>query len=225
MDYFYINLERRPDRKAHMEKQFNKANISNYHRIDAIDGLDLNKYNLSLDEIKLFRNADYKSKPFSKKIIGNQLTHLRIIKKLINSDYKYAVIMQDDMEFCKNFNQEVENVINNYPAYAEVINIGFHKYAAYQHVIPYDLNNSNTEHIKQRVNNYVCKLNHNINPCSSAYIINTSRIQNFINYVEIYGCHRATDWVFNEYLQKNNIFYGSTKILCTGAQMGSDIFC
>jgi GR25 family glycosyltransferase involved in LPS biosynthesis len=224
MKFYYINLERRPDRKTHMEGQFNNAGIENYERFEALDGTKLQSYTVSVEEICLFKNADFKRKPNTKLLIGNQLSHLRVLQKFLYSDSNIGVVMQDDMVFCKKFGDELENVINNLPEDAEVVNVGFHKLAVYANFIPFDLSKINTEHIKTKVNDYVCKIKDDFNPCSSAYIVTKKGAKDFVEYVYKNGCYRATDCVFNDYLKKKDIFYGSVNVLCTGANMGSDIF-
>tara|TARA_B100001758_G_C18386262_1_gene600296 strand:- start:1291 stop:1968 length:678 start_codon:yes stop_codon:yes gene_type:complete len=224
MKYFYINLNRRPDRKEHMEKQFSNAGINNYERFEALDGKILQSFNVTLEEICLFEKADFKHRPNTKLLMGNQLSHIRSIRKFLESDDEYCVIMQDDMVFCNNFSEEVNNIINNLPQDVEIINIGFHHWACLAQCIPYDLSEDNTEHIDTKVNDYVCKLKGIINPCSSAYIITRDGANKFIEHVLKNGCHSATDWIFNNYLINKNIFYGSVKVLCTGSNMGSDIF-
>ena len=79
--YYYINLDRRPDRNEHKQTQFKNAGITEYERFEALDGNFLKKYNVSLPEITLFQNADYKHKPNTKFIMGNQLSHIYIILK------------------------------------------------------------------------------------------------------------------------------------------------
>lgn len=222
--YIYINLDRRPDRRKHIETQFKKSDIPMYERFEALDGNDLNKYNITLSEISLFKHSDFKHKSFTKNIIGNQLSHIRAIQTLLDSKYGYAVIMQDDMLFIKNFKEEIDSICDNLPQDAEIINIGFHQHAVYSKVIPFDLTANNTSHIQYKMNDFVCKLKPQVNPCSSCYIITKNGAQNFIDYIFKSGCKKATDHNFNEYLIDKGIFYGSTKVLCTGNDMGSDIF-
>ena len=77
--------------------------------------------------------------------------------------------MQDDMLFIEEFKKEVETMCNNLPKDAEIINIGFHKHAVYAKVIPFDLEEENVMHIDMKVNDYVCKVKPDFNPCSSCY--------------------------------------------------------
>ena len=68
-------------------------------------------------------------------------------------------------------------------------------------------------------------LNKDVNPCSLAYIVTLKGAINLLFFFEKNGFHRATDWNYNDYLNNNNIFYGSSSVLCTGdPTLGSDIF-
>lgn len=71
--YYYINLEKRIDRKQHLINQFIKFNIDRYERINAIHHIIGH--------------------------IGCTLSHIVAIEKFIQSDYNYAIILEDDFEF------------------------------------------------------------------------------------------------------------------------------
>lgn len=220
----YINLNSRKDRRDHMVRQFKQQEITNYERFEALDGNTLRQYNISVDEICLFKDCDYKLQPFYKNIVGNQLSHLRVLEKIANGSMTHAIVMQDDMVLKKDFKLCVENIIRNWPHNAEIVNIGFHKQAILDKVISYDLENQTEEHIKETINPYIGVIHYSVNPCSSAYIVTKKGASNYIKHVFAKGVHRATDHEFNEYLKAKGIYYGSRLVLCTGAQMGSDIF-
>lgn len=78
---------------------------------------------------------------------------------------------------------------------------------------------------KININDYVCILNETVNPCSLGYIVTLKGAKNLINHFNTVGFLRATDWNYNDYLRRKNIFYGSSLVLCTGnPNLGSDIF-
>ena len=68
---------------------------------------------------------------------------------------------------------------------------------------------------KELVNECICKLNTNYNPCSLCYIVTLKGAKNIIEYNEKYGFTRATDWHYSDYLERKNINYISRKILAT----------
>lgn len=103
---YYINLDRSEDRKKRIEKLFHDNHITNYKRIEAIDGKKLNM-------------ADYENKfVFTKKNISIYeiactLSHLKAIRQAYNDNCENALIMEDDCNFdyIKFKNLTLENLI------------------------------------------------------------------------------------------------------------------
>jgi GR25 family glycosyltransferase involved in LPS biosynthesis len=221
---YFINLDRRPDRYEHFLKECNKSNID-FNKIIRYKALDGNKYIFSDEEKRLFRNVDYRTQDYAKKIMGNQLSHYYILKEMIEKKYDYIIIFQDDVILRNNFCSELDNVLNNIPSDAEIINIAFHKYASYNTFIPWDLNDPNNCMIKNNITKGICILQDTVNPCSLGYIVTLNGAKNLIEHFNKIGFLRATDWNYNDYLRNKNIFYGSSVVLCTGnPDFGSDIF-
>ena len=223
---YYINLDRRPDRNEHFLKECLKHNIP-FNKIERFTAIDGQIYNFSSDERQFFKKVDYINKSFANNIMGNQLSHYNILLNMIDNNYKYIIIFQDDIILKNNFINYLENVMNNIPDNAEIINIAFHQFASYNTFIPWDLKQDVEEQkmAKQNINNYVCILNNTVNPCSLGYIVTLKGAQNLISYFKKTGFLRATDWNYNDYLNKKNIFYGSRIVLATGdPKLGSDIF-
>ena len=142
--------------------------------------------------------------------------------------FKTILIFQDDIILRNNFINYIDELVNDLPKNTELVNIAFHKFASYNVFVPYDLNNCHDDEeqmIKKKINNNVGILNDTINPCSLGYLVTLEGAKNMVNYFRTYGFFRATDWNYNEYLLRKNIFYGSTRILATGdPNLGSDIF-
>ena len=223
---YFINLDRRPDRYEHFLKQCHD-NYIEYNKISRFNALDGKIYNFSEEEKHMFRNVDYRTQNFSKRIMGNQLSHYYILKEMVKQNYSYIIIFQDDIQLRNDFKKELEKVINNIPENAEIINIAFHKFAAYNQFIPWNLNQRDEEKemSKININDYVCLLNETVNPCSLGYIVTLKGAKNLIEHFNTVGFLRATDWNYNDYLRQKNIFYGSRLVLCTGnPNLGSDIF-
>ena len=225
--FYYINLDRRLDRKKHFLYYYEKEKlpIDKLERFTAIDGLT---YQFNDEELKLFDNVDYKYAPFAKKIMGNQLSHYYILKEMVEKKYNYIVIFQDDVMLKNNFANRFDRVINSIPSDAELINIGLHKYACLEHFIPWDLSREEDDYSqigKHKINNEICILHNGINPCSLAYIVTLQGAINLLTYFEKTTFLKATDVNYNDYLNMKNIFYCSNTVLCTGnSDLGSDIF-
>jgi GR25 family glycosyltransferase involved in LPS biosynthesis len=224
--FYFINLDRRPNRNEHFLQECKKANIpdSLIHRFSAIDGTS---YQFTRDEVKLFDLKNVLRHWNCKRLMGNQLSHHYIMKDIIKNQYKYTIVFQDDAIFKENFLEFLEKI--EIPDDAEIINIGFHKVACLAHFIGWDLKSTIEDDLKilckKRVNDHVVYLNDTTNPCSLAYIITLQGAQNMVKEFESRGFRDATDHNLNDYLKSKNIFYGVVPVLVTGDHtLPSDIF-
>jgi len=226
---YFINLNRREDRKNHFLNQCIKENIplNKVCRIEAIDGL---QYKFHINELNMFSNANFLKNPdiIIKKLIGNQLSHYYLLKEIIKKNQKLAIIFQDDAVLIPNFMDYINNIIKNLPSETEIINIGLHKECDLDTFESWDfaINGNDFDKIgSQKINEYICKMKHEINPCSLAYIVTLEGAKNIVNHFEKYGFRKATDYNFNDYLLIKDIFYSSNTILVTGnPHLGSDVF-
>jgi GR25 family glycosyltransferase involved in LPS biosynthesis len=227
--YYFINLNRREDRKHHFLNQCMKENLpmNKVCRIEAIDGVIHNFHNNELQmfsNVKLYINNDI----IIKKIMGNQLSHYYLLKEIIRENQQMTIVFQDDAVLIPNFMEYIDNVTANLPINAEMINIGLHNIAINEYSEPWVFNANNNDIDKissQVINEYICKLKPDVNPCSLAYIITLEGAKNMVSYFEQYGFATATDFNFNDYLLSKDIFYSSNTILVTGnPSLGSDIF-
>lgn len=222
---YYINLDRRPDRNQHFLRQCEKAhvNMDLVKRFQAVDGTTLQ---ITPEIETMFQNSDFKHKKNCKKLMGNQLSHFRILQDMIQNNYEYILVLQDDVVFKHNFNHYLQKVLNSLPPDAEIVNIGLHNLNIYSYFRPLDLTEGkeNLSHCKTHISSAICELHNHVNPCSLAYIATRRGAINLVKYFQKYGFRRATDHNYNDYLRKKNIHYGSRIVLCTGALMGSDIF-
>ena len=221
---YYINLDRRPDRNQHFLDQSSKFNFNNVIRFKGIDGLS---YKFSKDEEDMFKNSDFIMHESKSKLMGNQLSHYYILKEMIKNNYKYIIIFQDDVIIKDDFNLQINKLIKNIPENAEIINFGFHKTANLKHFEALDLDDplQNQIQSKENINDYVCILADNINPCSLAYLVTLKGANNLVQYFDTVGFLRATDWNYTDYMVSKNINYATKTVLCTGnPKFGSDIF-
>lgn len=222
---YYINLDRRKDRKKHFLEQCTKENI-NMNLVQRFEAIDGKTFELNDEEKLLFTNCQYLQNPFHKKIMANQLSHYYILLDMLEKNYNYILILQDDVVFKKDFNQYLEKMLNKLPKDAEIVNIGMHQYAVLSVFIPLQLEDKqkNKTLCKRPINDMICEIQDNVNPCSLAYIVTRKGARNLTQYFQKNGFHSETDWNYNHYLRERNINYASTIALCTGALMGSDIF-
>ena len=223
---YYINLERRRDRREHFENQCKIEGIpmEKVQRFEAIDGTT---YEFSDEQCRMFSKCDYLHTPYVKKIMANQLGHYYILKEMIALQRECIIVLQDDVIFKPGFIQRVQNVLSSIPENAEIVNIGLYQWACHDQSIPWVFKDDDRDAIsKQIINDEICIWKDGINPCSLAYIVTMKGAINLVNHFDTTGFLRAIDWDFNDYLTNRNIFYGSTTVLCTGnPNLGSDIFC
>lgn len=102
-----INLDKSIDRIEKINKNFNSLGIK-YNRFSAIYGKDILKKNMN-------KYVSFVCKNFlcNYGIIGCALSHIQLWKQLINSEEKYYVIFEDDIEI----NKDTINVINKLEQY------------------------------------------------------------------------------------------------------------
>ena len=227
---YFINLERRTDRKIHFIEQCLREHIPTEKicRIQAIDGIT---HPFSRLELSMFSKADFllNPDPIVKKIIGNQLSHYYLLKEIVRSGEKIVIVFQDDAVLIPNFINHIENIVSNIPEDAELINIGLHKVADGYVFEGWDFATKGDDFEKigsQRINPFICKMNNDINPCSLAYIITLEGAKKIIQHFDSVGFTKSTDFNFNDYLINKDIFYSSNTVLVTGnANFKSDVFC
>jgi GR25 family glycosyltransferase involved in LPS biosynthesis len=92
----YINLDRRPDRKEKVEKEFNRFRLS-VDRFPAIDGSQLK---MTENLIEMFKNNKF---GWRRGVIGALLSHYTLWEELSMSEYDYYLIFEDDIELSDNF--------------------------------------------------------------------------------------------------------------------------
>jgi len=88
---FCINLDRRKDRWEECLAEFNKYNLTNVERFNAIDGKDLQQI---------------KSGFVTPSRLALVLTNIKILEKAIQENYETILILEDDVEFT----DEVNNI-------------------------------------------------------------------------------------------------------------------
>lgn len=85
---YWINLNRSPGRKQYFKEQLNQYNINNHHRIEGIDGknLDINHYKNQIENITVYE-------------LACTLSHIKAINVASKNNDEYALILEDDCSF------------------------------------------------------------------------------------------------------------------------------
>lgn len=94
MKVFVINLERSPERRLFMRKQFDVLGLS-YCFFNAVDGrlLSGEEVNLSCNQRWLKRLA---GRAVNKNEIACALSHVYLLRKIVNENIPYALVLEDD---------------------------------------------------------------------------------------------------------------------------------
>jgi len=227
---FYINLSHRRDRNMHFIDQMEKHTIpaEKFERFDAINGAE---YLFSEDEFNLFKNANFLNMVTAPRIMGNQLSHFKLFQLMIERNYKYIIICQDDIVFKDGFVGYIDELARELPGDAEMVHFGFHKYAVRDVFLPWDLSSTSRDEISyENINDAVCRLrphfteNYNCHN-STGYILTLNGAKNYVKYTLENGFKYGTDVEMSTYLVNNNIYYGSRTVLATTIPtFGSDVF-
>jgi GR25 family glycosyltransferase involved in LPS biosynthesis len=214
----------------HFIDQMGKHNIpaEKFERFDAINGAE---YLFSEAEFNLFKNANFLNMITAPRIMGNQLSHFKLFQLMIERNYKYIIICQDDIVFKDGFVGYIDELTRELPDDAEMVHFGFHKYAVRDVFLPWNLSSTGRDEIShENINDAVCRLrphfteNYNCHN-STGYILTLNGAKNYVKYTLENGFKYGTDIEMSTYLVNNNIYYGSRTVLATTIPtFGSDVF-
>lgn len=190
---YYINLDRKPDRKAHMEHLF--AHDDRLERVRAVDGRHERAF--IMENREWFRNReldlamDYEANPDPNKpkpdhhyydtdthfaIMGNALSHRKVWRKVaseLENPKDCALVMQDDAIVSHLFLRDIDSILQDIPEDAKVVWLSRHKEAVGSHFRGVDFYSEPDIDglFKRRVTNSVGELKPEENPCSLAYLV------------------------------------------------------
>lgn len=103
---YYINLKKDIERNLKIKNTLDKLNIK-YERIEGINGSDINIK-------KKYTIINCNKHPMTKGQYGCYLSHIKCYKKFIDSNYKYLIILEDDVILHDNFKNSITYLFNNY---------------------------------------------------------------------------------------------------------------
>ena len=168
---FYLNLERRVDRKIKMEEQLKKTS-HNITRFNAVDGNQLTTLNGFKGTI---RNSE-------KKQYATFLSHLNMIKIAKDKKWNNLLIFEDDVTLCNDFDKRLDFLIKKLPNDWKIVYLGF----------------TETDITKlQKVSDYIYKVNE-VYGCFGM-LINNNFYETLINILE--KKNTVIDYVIKNYVQ------------------------
>jgi len=127
---YYINLDKRKDRKEQFEAQEALATMPPVERVAGIHGLsvDIKKdkrvgVNTRVQVITEYRRSHYEI--HSRGAIGASLSHLKVWKTFLNSKAKYALVLEDDVKLPPTFSMMVRDCAKDLPANWDIWILGW----------------------------------------------------------------------------------------------------
>ena len=181
-----VNLLRRMDRRDSSIENFKRANITNYEFVEAVDGKALTP---NSELISLFKGNNFGNR---RGVIGCALTHYNLWKKLLESEFEYFIIMEDDFTIVESFKEEIEKI--DFEKY-DILLMGYHMFS------------KTLEKVKDIYRN--CNENKGVNLTIDrlqmdyyiggihCYSINKNGARKLLDYINKNGIKRAIDCFFN----------------------------
>jgi hypothetical protein len=120
LNILYINLERNKDRLKHIQNEFEKLNLTNVTRIEAIDGQtlpeDQKEFCLSRRNFKTM--CSIPERIYGR--VGCYLSHIKALDYAIENKFENVLIMEDDAYF--KIRKDVE--LPKFPESADLLYLG-----------------------------------------------------------------------------------------------------
>lgn len=128
---YIINLKRRPDRLESIKKRLSRQNIQKYQIIEAVDGQNpdiIKYYNWKSRNHHFFESAG---------ALGVLLSALKILKDAWEKKYERFLILEDDVVFTHNFQNDFTKRIKTIPDRWKLLYFGtsIHKWRFNQRVV------------------------------------------------------------------------------------------
>lgn len=134
---YVMHYSKLAERKDHIQNELNKKDISNYEFIGSFDKEELTNeikkqyYDNNISEarrkanITISRNGggEYDSPELSDASISLCIKHMVAMNKLVESEYEYGLMLEDDCYFYDS-RSSISQIINNAPSDWDVIFVG-----------------------------------------------------------------------------------------------------
>jgi GR25 family glycosyltransferase involved in LPS biosynthesis len=130
---YYINLEKRTDRKSFIEEQLNKSEILRdvYQRFDAVDGLtvhprSLDKNLLTLNSVEdiLLDTVSAWGLSLTQGALGVLLSYKKLFKKISTLD-DIAITFEDDVIIDDEFDNKLNTILSELPKDFDLCYLGY----------------------------------------------------------------------------------------------------
>jgi len=208
-----INLKRREDRLKIITEKLQQESLP-FEVIEAVDGTTLT---LTKELQSMFKDNDFN---YRRGVIGCALSHYNLWKRLVLSNCKYYLILEDDVVFCKNFKIKLSSIEKHLYS-KSIMFLGYHMF---------DINRvNNLKYIENTDTIVVDYLKKNLFIGGThCYSITKSAAQNLIDYIDIYGIKHGIDYLMGKAQNEVPVYetlphlayaeYSSTGIIDTDIQ-------
>jgi GR25 family glycosyltransferase involved in LPS biosynthesis len=207
MQIHIINLDRRKDRWDKIVQNISSvknSHLIDYHRFSAYDGL---KLNITPEYCHLLRNNTYKMR---RAVLAYALGCIDLWKKLLESDQPGFCIMDDDINFCPNFYNKLQNTVTTLKDYSydkfDICFIGYMLPLAMERKNPQKYNKIEAEMKLDLLKK------HPYYSGTFGYIISRRGAENMLNLINKHGVNYPIDTMI---LYAMTGRYPGFKILCT----------
>ena len=119
---YVINLKRETERRENIVQELKKQNIQNFEIVDAVDGMEIKKYDLDplISKDNKFINPINTNMNVAE--ICCSLSHIKVYKKFIETKNEYALIFEDDAIFLNKFSEKLKKfIIKNFVFKKQII--------------------------------------------------------------------------------------------------------
>jgi len=119
---YVINLKRETERRENIVQELKKQNIQNFEIVDAVDGMEIKKYELDplISKDNKFINPINTNMNAAE--ICCSLSHIKVYKKFIETKNEYALIFEDDAIFLNKFSEKLKKfIIKNFVFKKQII--------------------------------------------------------------------------------------------------------
>lgn len=212
---YYINLDRSVKRKNNVEKMLKNNDLIG-NRISGVDGKKINiddeKYKKYFKKSKVAYNnykEDYDSDKVNIGHFGCFLSHMKTYETFLKTNYKYAIIFEDDMEI-HDFKHKLNKNIKNIPKDWDII------------LMQYNILEDQGNNSKFELNNNILKINGNFTG-TAGYIINRNSAKILLKELEDHSWY--IDYKIGDLSKDNKLeIYGIyPPFVCQPAEGGINI--
>jgi len=197
------------ERKQFLLNEFNKHSL-NYHFIE-----DYDREKLSGEDLKIFNTNKVKLS-----MCSNIRKHIHTYQKIINSNYKYNLIFEDDVVLDKGFNQKLENGLKQLPDDYDLLFIG--------NGCNLHIESSNIQQNKliyKKCREPTLWGGNGGTRCTDSYLVSQNCAKKLINYISKLKegeIQMASDWWLNQVIRdlQLEIYWMEPTIVTQGTQNG-----